>query len=313
MKNSKGLSLIEILVVLVITGLIAACVSAAVIGGYYMLKQAEHKSRAMSITHVKLQEYLAKSFDSLGPNQTISGDEGNISQAFVQSQDNTFFNWTVRIVNDTIGVINKVPYKNVTVETEYTEVNPQGKEVSSRTIRLSNLVPYPLIHIQSTRDTFGITEFDRYRAPRTDVPYERITTPGQYNWGSILGATLNILDFNYAVPKDLIIMYNLAICYDTDHSPGPTQTVLTRCKIDGGQTEGIITRTPIRSQVFINNILQVENVPAGKHSIQIDWCQEADPGNTRQAAGADPWDSGVKVWLRAYDITVVAVEHKDKT
>lgn len=300
MKNSKGLSLIEILVVLVITGLIAACVSAAVIGGYYMLKQAEHKSRAMSITHVKLQEYLAKSFDSLGPDTVITGSENNISNAFVETQDNTYFNWTVIIKNDrTTGSVNEVPYKNVTVQTNYTEVNPQGKQVNSRVIQLSNIVPYPLIHILSKR---GDIDDDSHKAPRTTRPYVSGMTAAQYNWGGIL-QTPEVMSFDYAVPKDLIIMYNLAIFYDTDHSPGPEQTIMTRCRIDNGKTEGIITRTPIRSQRFINNILQVENVPAGQHKIKIEWCQEA---------GNPDWDANVAVWLRAYDVTVVAVEHKDK-
>jgi len=129
-----------------------------------MLKQAEHKSRAMSITHVKLQEYLAKSFDALVGGQKISGDEGNISNAFVETQDNTYFNWTVFIDSANMTGGNRIPYKNVTVETKYTEVNPQGKEVNSRTIRLSNIVPYPLIHILSKKSKDILPE-GRYEAP----------------------------------------------------------------------------------------------------------------------------------------------------
>lgn len=296
MKNAKGLSLIEILVALIVTGLIAACVSAAVIGGYYMLKQAEHKSRAMSITHVKLQEYLAHSFDNLQQGLQ-SGDESNISNAFVETQDNTYFNWTVFIDPGKTAGVNQVPYKNVTVETKYSEVNPQGKAVNTRTIRLSNIVPYPLIHICSSKG--GPFPNGKYEAPRTDLRYYPGMKENEYNWKGILDGA-KVLDFNYAVPKDLIIMYNLATSYDTDHPPDPDETVMTRCRIDNGGTEGIITRTPIRSQVFINNILQVENVGAGPHTVHIEWCQESD-------------NAGVKVWLRAYDVTIVAVEHKDKT
>ncbi|HOU36124.1 MAG TPA: type II secretion system protein [Candidatus Omnitrophota bacterium] len=295
MKNAKGLSLIEILVVLIITGLIAACVSAAVIGGYYMLKQAEHKSRAMSITHVKLQEYLSHSFDNLQPGQE-SGNESNISNAFVETQDNTYFNWTVFIDQDKTMGANRVPYKNVTVETKYSEVDPQGKAVNTRTIRLSNVVPYPLIHILSRKSQAPFPD-GKYEAPRTDLRYYPGMKEEEYNWAGILDGA-KVLDFNYAVPKDLIIMYNLAISYDTDHPPDPDETVMTRCRIDNGGTEGIITRTPIRSQVFINNILQVGNVGAGPHTVHIEWCHESD-------------NAGVKVWLRAYDVTVVAVEYKD--
>jgi len=259
-----------------------------------MLKQAEHKSRAMSITHVKLQEYLAKSFDALVGGQKISGDEGNISNAFVETQDNTYFNWTVFIDSANMTGGNRIPYKNVTVETKYTEVNPQGKEVNSRTIRLSNIVPYPLIHILSKKSKDILPE-GRYEAPRTKRRYYAGMTENEYNWKNIIDDS-KVLEFNYAVPKDLIIMYNLAVSYKTETPPDPDETILTRCRIDNGKTEGIITRTPIRSQVFINNILQVENVSVGPHTVNIEWCHESD-------------NPGVKVWLRAYDITIVAVEH----
>jgi prepilin-type N-terminal cleavage/methylation domain-containing protein len=285
MKTPKGLSLIEILVVLVITGVIAACVSASVIGGYYMLKQAEHKSRAMSISHVMLQEFLAMSYETLDKYVDIPqyGNESNISQAFERTRDNTYFNWTVNVKQGEAGGINNVPYKNITVETLYTEVNTKGEEVSKKTIRLANLVPYPLIHIKANRQNF----FE----PADETKYE-----AQHTWGDITPhASVEVLEFNYPVPKDVIVMYNLAITYDTAHPPTPIETVYTRCNIDNGAAQGIITRTPISTQIFINNILEIDNVAAGPHTIHIQWYQES---------------TVTKVWLRAYDVTIIALERK---
>ena len=291
MKNKKGLSLIEILVALIIIGIIAACVSAAIISGYSMLKKAEHKSRAMSITNVKLQEYLAKSFDELG--DPDSGDDVNISKQFEDTQDNTFFNWTVNVTEGTEGVMN-IPYKNITVETLYTERDPKNQIVSSRTIRLSNIATYPLVHILSNGAKFSGANATLYKAPVTNVHYDDVGF--KYAWQNITTKS-GILDFNYRVPKDMIVMYNLAISYDTTRSLEPSETAITRCILDGDSSKqyGIITRTPVMTQVFINNILEIPNVPSGKHTINVEWCQEA-LNNT--------------VWLRAYDVTVLAVENQ---
>jgi prepilin-type N-terminal cleavage/methylation domain-containing protein len=301
MKNCKGLSLIEILVALIITGIIAACVSAAVLGGYYMLKQAEHKSRAMSISHVKLQEYLAKSFNELTDNDT--GNDSSISEQFSDTADNTYFNWTVNVTpDDTKGPV-PVPYKNVTVQTVYTEVDVKGRSVSNKTVQLSNMVPYPLIHINSTAGNFTATDHS-HRANKA-VPlvpggkWDEAWDDGNYNWVDIRPTpSLNgILAVNYSVPKDMIVMYNLAVNYaDVGADPAVDDTVYTRCVLENGTQYGIITRTPIMTQVFINNILNIDNATAGAHTIRVQWSK----------------DGNADVWLRGYDVTVVAVEHTDK-
>jgi prepilin-type N-terminal cleavage/methylation domain-containing protein len=296
MKNKKGLSLIEILVALIIIGIIAACVSAAIISGYSMLKKAEHKSRAMSITHVKLQQYMAKSFDELVENE--SGDDANISSQFKDTQDNTFFNWTVNVQEGFEGNPRQVPYKNITVETLYTERDPRGGVVSSRTVRLANLVTYPLVHILSRGEKFAIGDKTR-EAPKTRIGYQDGMTDFQYNWTKVTNSTgsTGLLKFDYRVRKDVVVMYNLAIFYDTNNKPLTNETVYTRCVLDGNPNipHGIITRTPIMTQVFINNILELENVTRGNHTLNVEWAH--DSATTR-------------VWLRAYDVTVLAVESK---
>jgi prepilin-type N-terminal cleavage/methylation domain-containing protein len=291
MKNKKGLSLVEILVALVIIGIIAACVSAAMISGYYMLKQAEHKSRAMSISHVKLQEYMAKSFDELGNNS--SGDDADISQQFEDTQDNAYFNWTVNITNGTEN--GRVPYKNITVQTVYSERNPKNESVSSKTIRLSNIATYPLVHILSDGANFTGASATLYKANVTSLHYD--DTGFKYKWGNITNTPSGVLNFSYQVPKDLVVMYNLAITYNSSVKLEPFETVLTRCILDGNSSKqyGIITRTPVMTQVFINNILEVQNVSKGNHKINIEWCHDA---------------LNTTVWLRAYDITILAVENK---
>jgi prepilin-type N-terminal cleavage/methylation domain-containing protein len=300
--NRRGLSLVEILVVLIITGIIAACVSAAVISGYYMLKKAEHKSRAMSISHVKLQEYLAKSYDGLGGNSTISGDDAEISDQFRDTRDNAYFNWTVSVTlgeeyNGSLPGSRRIPYKNVTVETLYSEKNPQNETVSNKTIRLSNIVTYPLVHILSNGTKFTGADATLHHAPRTLTGYYPGMTETQYQWRNITDDTNGVLNFTYRVPKDVIVMYNLAIAYNTSRMPLVNETVFTRCILDGdhSQQHGIITRTPIMSQVFINNILEIPNVTVGAHRVNVEWSHES---------------ANTTVWLRAYDVTVLAVEQK---
>jgi hypothetical protein len=67
--------------------------------------------------------------------------------------------------------------------------------------------------------------------------------------------------------------------------------------LDGNSSKdyGIITRTPIMTQIFINNILEIENVTSGYHKINVEWCHDSQT---------------TQVWLRAYDVTVLAVERK---
>jgi hypothetical protein len=259
-----------------------------------MLKKAEHKSRAMSISHVKMQEYLAKSFDQLTENK--SGDDAAISQQFRDTQDNTYFNWTVNITEGLEGVA-QIPFKNITVQTLYSERNPRNESVSNTTVRLSNVATYPLVHILSDGRKYTGAAMTLYDAPKTTTEYYEGMEDDEYNWDNITGNTSGVLGFNYRVPKDAIIMYNLAISYDTAHQPSSSETVYTRCTLDGRSTPplGIITRTPIMTQVFINNILEIENIPAGHHTINVEWCHDSE--NTT-------------VWLRAYDVTVLAVERK---
>jgi prepilin-type N-terminal cleavage/methylation domain-containing protein len=293
MKNKKGLSLIEILVALIIIGIIAACVSAAIISGYSMLKKAEHKSRAMSITNVKLQEYLAKSFDELGGSE--SGDDAKISKQFEDTQDNALFNWTVNVTEGTEGVA-RIPYKNITVETLYRERDPRNQIVSNRTIRLSNIATYPLVHISSNGDKFIGAKMTLYKAPVTKLHFDDPSGNFAYKWRNITD-NKGVLDFNYSVSKDIIVMYNLAISYNSSIHLEPFETVFTRCILDGNSAKkhGIITRTPVMTQIFINNILEIANVARGRHTLNIEWCHEA---------------INTTVWLRAYDVTVLAVENK---
>jgi len=315
MKHVKGLTLVEILVSLIIVGLIAAAVSAALLGGYYMLKQAEHKSRAMSITNVMLQGYLAKSYENLDENKPApSGTEEDISDIFNTTQDNTEFNWVVNISKHHTGGPIAIPYKNIEVITAFSEKNTQGVKSSQKEVRLANMVPYPVIHAGTTRSA-EIYRDNTYVAPVTRYDNQDYSnwTDSDYNWKNITNA-LFVQKFNYEVPKDLFVMYNIAISYDTKKMPLASHTVYTRCLLDGmppwnetlhayEPSYGVITRTPIKSQIFINNIFQIRNVTnTGKdHTIQIEWAKDKSASIGNETI----------VSLREYDITVLAVEHTD--
>lgn len=293
MKDKKGLSLIEILVALIVVGIIAASVSAAVIGGYMMLKQAEHKSRAMSIAHVKLQEFLSKGYSNLTPGY-YNGTEDDISTIFKDTADNTYFKWEVTVTQDKMPGAIKVPYKNIEVCSQYFEKNTKGQVVDSKVVRLINVVPYPLIHVAAAQAKFFGVNQKKHKAPTAAGKYASGWSDAMYKWGNITSPANHVLGFNYPVGKDLVLMYNLAITYDTDNSPAPGDTVFTRCLLDGTHPHGIITRTPIQSQIFINNIVEIPNVPAGNHTISLEWSKE----------------NSTEVYLREYDISILAVEHR---
>jgi len=312
MRKTKGLSLLEILVAIIIVSIIAASVSAAVIGGYYMLKQAEHKSRAMSIAHVKLQEFLAKGYSNLtankdyhGTEKVYSGNETDISPIFETTRDNTEFSWYVNVSNgstndlpiaSTTGSAINIPCKYVEVFANYTEKNIKNKIVDSKSVRLFNVVPYPQIHVLTGQGQFFTAALKKkHKAPKTNGKYSSGWSDSDYHWKNITSPATNVTVFRYPVAKNFVLMYNLAISYDTDNTPLADDTVFTRCLIDG-HPKGLVTRTPIESQIFINNIVEVSDIHKSNvnRTISIEWAKEGD----------------TDVYLREFDVSVLAVENR---
>ena len=66
MKRKNSFTLLEIIISIVIIGIGLTTIIVVFMGGRFMLKQAENKSRAVSVATQKLEEYLTKSFAGLG-------------------------------------------------------------------------------------------------------------------------------------------------------------------------------------------------------------------------------------------------------
>lgn len=275
-RYRRGFTLIEILVSVILIGIGLCAMTAGYVGGRFFLKQAENKSKAMSVASVRMEEYLAKSYSDLS--------EGEYSGSDTFS-DGMVVNWTVNVTqlwegdNPATPEKEGVPYKYLTVISSYAERN-MAEQIDEKEARLANIKAYPYIHSVS-----------RNYSPEDTI--EAMAGPAQLIEG------LN-LDIDYSVNKDLIVAYNIAIHVD---NPGgvirPAHTIFTHCNLTTGAAEAmypIQTRTPIRTQPLINNIVGINNVPRGQHTIKIYWNKEAGVGGT--------------VTLKEANVVVMAFEHK---
>jgi len=269
-KGAAGFVLLEILVSLVIAILIFSGVLLSVNSCLVFLKRSENKSRAMSVTVTTLDRYLSKSYSALVPG-TATGRE--------TFGENTVFNWQAVVSEEGEGpAATRVPYKKIVVVTSYTEEGANGAIIPKQ-IRLSNIVPYPFIHTQVLHEMPADIV-----APV--VPSGTLAAP-RY-------ATLKTLQVNYSVAKDMMIIYNVAIKNTSVTGLQEVDTILTRCLLDGVY-QPIETRTPIISQLLISNVVGINGVRAGPHTIELQWFKDTAQGRTI---------------LKEINVIAVACEHK---
>lgn len=269
-----GFTLIEILVSVILIGIGLCAMTAGYIGGRFFLKQAENKSKAMSVASVKMEEYLAKSYSDLAVGEYSGSDT---------FPDGMAVNWTATVTqmwegDDPLTSAKEgVPYKYLTIIASYREKN-MAEQFDEKEARLTNIKPYPYIHSES-----------KSYIPETEIV--AATTPA-----SIDGLQL---DFDYSVNKDLIISYNIALKVNDATGIRAAHTIYTNCNLTTGTTETmypIQTRTPILTQPLINNIVGVNDLPKGPHTIKIYWNKEAGVGGV--------------VTLKEANVVVMAFEHK---
>ena len=234
-------------------------------GGRFMLKQAENKSRATSVAAQKLEEYLTKSFAGLGGLAQLTQTYSDVDTG--SDGGEVPVDWRVDIstkweTNASLAI--RIPYKLVEVTASYNEESPSGA-VQRRIVKLTNIIPYPYMHTQ----TLKIEPYSA-SAPRVEAgPYQ-----------SINGLSLN---FDYPVNKDVMVIYNISIHIDNDSGITPIDTIYTGCFLDNKTTsEGTETRTPISMQPFISNVIALSGVGADtNHTIQIKWRKDTSAGNIR--------------------------------
>ena len=257
----KSFTLVEIVVSLVIILIGLSAVTVTFLGGKFILKQAENKSRAIGIATVKMEEYLAKTFAGLGgldtPSKTdIGTDAGGEDKIPVDWKVNISTQWEV---NKDLGI--KIPYKVVEVNTFYNE-NSSNSQIVRKNVKLINIVPYPYMHTQSIHiEPASVGQI---------VPSEHFEAINSLS-----------ISFNYPVAKDIMLIYNIAISIDNSTDIKATDTIYTAAYLDGEPNfRGTQTRTPISMQPFISNVVPIDNVSAdATHTLNIEWMKQTDVPN----------------------------------
>ncbi|MFA5319665.1 MAG: prepilin-type N-terminal cleavage/methylation domain-containing protein [Candidatus Omnitrophota bacterium] len=265
-RGKSGFTLMEVLISIVIAVIIFAALSKGMIGGGFLLKQVENKSRACGVTAANTEEYLAKAYSSLEEGTyTGSTDYGS----------KPLFNWTVNVekkwLGDDPGTIDQegIPYKLITVNSSYEETD-YNKIFHTKNVRFVNMVPYPYVHAEIKSSSSSVS-----------VPFNNYTEIIQ-------------IPINYEVDKDLMIIYNIAIKVKDATGLEANNTIYTKCYVDS-EAQNIETRTPIITQPLISNVVGVNNVLKGEHTVSVQWYKDTNSGN---------------ISLKEINVIVVAFEHK---
>ncbi|MFA5410707.1 MAG: type II secretion system protein [Candidatus Omnitrophota bacterium] len=294
-KRVRGFTLLEVVVSAFLIAIgIGVLVRLVSVGRFFLLR-AENKSKAMSVALVKMEEYLAKSYTGL--EKTTSPVSGTDTKNKVD--------WVVNIrkkyegSSKVTGQI-PIPYQLIEVNATYNETDAGGK-TETRAVRLENIIPYPLLH-SKTIEVIG----DKTMR----VPYK--------SYQKIPGLETS---FNYEVPKNFLVIYNIAIRVDEPGNIQAHHTMHTACflRFPNGELKGplpIETGTPIISQPLINNAVGMTDrvylvgpgyidfplppLPTGqKYTVEIMWYKDTELA-----------DEG-KVSLREANLTVIAMENAE--
>ncbi|MDD5669208.1 MAG: prepilin-type N-terminal cleavage/methylation domain-containing protein [Candidatus Omnitrophica bacterium] len=274
-RRSKAFTIIEVVIALVLLGIGILAVGQGYRAGRFFLRQSEHRAYAMSIVSVKMEEYLAKTYDALGGDNTVTGSE---------KYHAIDFNWSVKIEKrwegDDPGTTGHegIPYKLLTVSCVYNEKNLSAKDEPNE-VRMINMVPYPAIHTLSS----FIGEDTNLQAPFVNPP------------DVANGRSITRLTFNYETEKDLMIIYNISFRVTNSNGLRELDTIYTGCVLDNSVFD-IVTRTPIMTQPLISNVLGVENIARDRdHTIDIRWLKDTQSGT---------------ISLKEMNVIVFATEHR---
>lgn len=159
-------------------------------------------------------------------------------------------NWEVSIENSGEG---DIPYKQITVIVSY-KVNNVREEDIDRYVRIKGIKPYPYVHTEMLYTDSSQT---------VTTAYADITTLTK--------------EVDYEIEKDILVIYNIALDIESSAGIDPIDTIYTACFIDGVRKD-IETRTPILSQPLINNVLAINDVSKGEHTISIRWYKDTSEG-----------------------------------
>jgi len=228
----------------------------SVISARFFVKQAESKYQAMDVAFAKMEEFLAKSYSGLQPGITTgSNDQINWKAEVKQLQE--------------VSATKQIPYKRIEVTASYKETDTKGSS-DTRQIKLENIIPYPFIHAAST-------SISRDASGGITVPFSNISSPVY----KPIGDNGLKIEVNYDVPKDIMLIYNIAIRINQATNISSIDTILTGCFVDNKGPKPVVTRTPIMTQPLISNAIALtdkEALPPGPHTIEIKWFKDTNNG-----------------------------------
>jgi type II secretory pathway pseudopilin PulG len=264
-STRRGITLIELLVAMVLTALSVSVASRIYITSRQFVGRAEFKAKAGRIAFVKMEEYLARSYASL--DELIQ--QGQTDFSGIDSAD-TRFQWAVQLASkqeiNASDTSIKIPYVEIGVTVTYPDSD--SSSLSTRSLRITNIVPYPYYRVYSincdfTKGCFGNSADCATGSAFTTCPP---LIPLDWSWHRLASITLE-----NKTKVDLLVIYNIGIAGVPGTGVAPDDCIFTMLQIAfdsdpfywheaRGENAGITTGTPILSQPFISNMDVVKDV-----------------------------------------------------
>jgi prepilin-type N-terminal cleavage/methylation domain-containing protein len=320
LRQRRGFTLAEVLVALIILAIAGAGLASTMLSINLSRHKAYMRATAIDIASTIMEENLAKSYSGLyaisGPGNSLSGYECVASSGTQVAaaagtacpQGTTPYQWQFQVINPT--PLHGIPYEQLIAQVNYSESFGLQK-----TVTLVNYAEYPYIQIfsdnilTSAGTNLGPMNFEGgYTGPSCRAGFP--TPPTLPNKADLLYASGTI---TYLVNNSLQLSYNLATNI-TDplgkiQSLDTIYTVAYICPVSGtppvvsGACSQFspVTRTPIRTQPFINEWAEVDNLYSGTYQIQIYWYTDS---SAEVNAGGQ-----ATISLKVGNIIVIAVEN----
>ena len=298
MRQEKGFTLLEVLIGAVLILIGAGSMGITVTAVKRSLKESENRAQAMRVAARKIDEFLGKAYSE--DQQSKSDKEG-------------IFDWVFNVYTETAtGSIANIPYKRAESVVSYTADKGSGGIQSIRSVRLSNIIAYPLVHLTAVRRRSDENaEVPWVSAEKTD-PFS-LTGSSSDGIASVAGSDdaglLELSGLRYNVDKTVEVTYTIALnVEDTDNEIGTVDTVFTACFLDEAQY-GLVTRTPLLTQPSFSNKIVLSKDLVKKdtpHIVHIRWYYNANETG-KKPEGAE-YSNNVKISLREAELSVLAVE-----
>lgn len=309
---SRAYTLLEIMVSAIILVLGITFLMKMMFWSKVQYKKFEDDSLGMNVAYVKLQEFLAQSYETLGtkcssghnsctrtPN--TGGFIGNLlTETGEDNKLNLNVNWTAQVnKNYEDGALKRIPFKEIELRTNYFVRDTEGlASLKERQVRLTHIIPYPLIHSQYLElNGAGSAPVDNASciSPPCTASTFRGTNPIVDNHGRRLSLTVN-----YEVPKYVWIYFNIVLDVRNADGVGVFDTLYTTVRVMDASGNIVnlnpTQRTLVLSQRVINGVVSYrgilkmpENIwlgtrPNENYNIEVFWGKDPSMANTCEIA-----------------------------